>query len=140
LLQSENLNTVINRNSIHRVACTYWKTGDTTKANIYFNRQIDKCLAAIELKDNYYSSRNAFYDLAAVYAFQGERDKAYENLRIWSKRKRISSWMVVLPKSDPLFESIQNESEFQQIFRDLEVKYQAEHERVRQWLEENDMI
>jgi len=27
-----------------------------------------------------------------------------------------------------------------QIVRDVEAKYQAEHERVRQWLEENDML
>jgi len=31
-------------------------------------------------------------------------------------------------------------SEFQQIVRDVEAKYQAEHERVRQWLEENVVI
>jgi len=39
-----------------------------------------------------------------------------------------------------LFDSIRDEPEFQQIVRDLEAKYQAEHERVRQWLEENDML
>ena len=33
---------------------------------------------------------------------------------------------------DPLFDSIRNEPEFQQIVRDVEAKYQAEHERVRQ--------
>ena len=27
-----------------------------------------------------------------------------------------------------------------QIERDVEAKYQAEHERVRQWMEENDML
>jgi len=39
-----------------------------------------------------------------------------------------------------LFDSIRDEPEFQQIVRDLEAKYQAKHERVRQWLEENDML
>ena len=39
-------------------------------------------------------------------------------------------------KRDPLFNSIRNEPEFQQIARDVEAKYQAEHERVRKWLEE----
>ncbi len=33
-----------------------------------------------------------------------------------------------------------DEPEFQQIVRDVEAKYQAEHERVRKWLEENDML
>ena len=43
-------------------------------------------------------------------------------------------------KKDPLFNSIRDEPEFQQIVKDIEAKYQAEHERVRQWLEENDML
>jgi molybdopterin converting factor small subunit len=42
----------------------------------------------------------------------------------------------MLIKSDPLFNNIRNEPEFQQIVKDLEAKYQAEHERVRTWLEE----
>ncbi len=43
-------------------------------------------------------------------------------------------------KNDPLFDSIRDEPEFQQIVLDFEAKYQAEHERVRQWLEGNDML
>jgi hypothetical protein len=44
--------------------------------------------------------------------------------------------MVNLIKADPLFISIRDEPEFQQIVRDVEAKYQAEHERVRKWIEE----
>jgi hypothetical protein len=43
-------------------------------------------------------------------------------------------------KRDELFESIRNEPEFQQILKDIETKYQALHEQVRQWLEENEML
>jgi molybdopterin converting factor small subunit len=48
--------------------------------------------------------------------------------------------MVSLIKDDPLFESIRDEPEFQQIVRDVEAKYQAEHERVKKWLEEQGML
>jgi len=37
------------------------------------------------------------------------------------------------------FDSIRDEPEFQQIVSDIGTKYQAEHEKVRKWLEENDM-
>jgi hypothetical protein len=43
-------------------------------------------------------------------------------------------------KNDPLFDSIRDEPEFQQIVKEVEAKYQAEHERVMKWLEENDML
>ena len=46
----------------------------------------------------------------------------------------------MLIKNDPLFNSIRNEPEFQQIVRDVEAKYQAEHERVRKWLEEQGKL
>ena len=32
------------------------------------------------------------------------------------------------------------DSKFQQILGNVEAKYQAEHERVRKWLKENDML
>jgi hypothetical protein len=43
-------------------------------------------------------------------------------------------------KNDPLFDSIRDELEFQQIVQDIEAKYWAEQERVSKWLEENDML
>jgi hypothetical protein len=56
------------------------------------------------------------------------------------KRTVFPLWWVNLFKHDPLFNNLRDEPEFQQIVSDVEVKYQAEHERVRQWLEENDML
>jgi hypothetical protein len=49
-------------------------------------------------------------------------------------------WWAKLFRIDPFFDSIRDEPEFQQILNDVEAKYQAEHERVRQWLEENEML
>ena len=46
----------------------------------------------------------------------------------------------MLKQRDSLFESIRQEERFQQLVNDVEAKYQAEHERVRQWLEDNDML
>ena len=48
--------------------------------------------------------------------------------------------ITTLIKNDPIFDSIRNEPEFQQIVRDVEAKYQAEHERVKKWLEEQGML
>ena len=43
-------------------------------------------------------------------------------------------------KNDPIFNNIRDEPEFLKIKSELIAKYQAEHERVRQWLEENDLL
>ena len=81
-----------------------------------------------------------YYDLAATYAFIGEKDKAYYNLGNFTTGTMFNSLMVMYITNDPLFDNIRDEPEFQQIVRDVEAKYQAEHERVRKWLEENDML
>jgi hypothetical protein len=49
-------------------------------------------------------------------------------------------WWVSLVKHDPLFNSIRNEERFQKILQNVEAKYQAEHERVKKWLEEQGML
>jgi molybdopterin converting factor small subunit len=49
-------------------------------------------------------------------------------------------WIKQYFENDPLFNNIRNEPEFQQIVREVEAKYQAEHERVKKWLEEQEML
>jgi len=126
--------------TMHRLAYSYWQNGYKKEAEYYFNEQINYCLRMINLGRLMAQMLYPYYDLAGIYAFKGKKDKAYENLRIFNKKPIMSSWMVNLIKTDPLFNSIRNEPEFQQIVRDIEAKYQAEHERVRKWLEEQGML
>jgi tetratricopeptide (TPR) repeat protein len=124
----------------HRIAYAYWINGFEKEAEEYFDMQIEYCLGDINSNRIWASLYFTYYDLAGVYAFRGEKEKAYENLRIFNQIEEVPYWMPGLIRSDELFESIRDEPEFQQIVRDVEAKYQASHERVRQWLEGNDML
>jgi len=110
------------------------------KKRLNITLKVEYCNEEIELGRSSAREFYSYYDLAGVYAFRGEKDKAYENLRIFNQRKIEHMWMVRLIKNDPLLNSIRDEEEFQQIVRDVEAKYQAEHERVRKWLEEQGML
>jgi hypothetical protein len=59
---------------------------------------------------------------------------------MFSQIEPMNLYLVTIIKRDPLFDSIRDDPEFQQIDRDVEAKYQAEHEQIRQWLEENEML
>jgi tetratricopeptide (TPR) repeat protein len=122
---------------MNRLGYAYWMNGFYAEAEYYFDTMIEYYneLSLLGRKSN---SEN--YNLASIYAFRGEKDRAYENLRKFNEMERIPLWWLNLIRIDPLFDSIRDEPEFQQIVRDLEAKYQAVHERVRQWLEENDML
>ena len=137
---SKTLRTDWEIHTMHRLAYYYWQNGYKKEAEYYFNEQINYCNRMINMGRLIAQMLYPYYDLAGIYAFKEKRDKAYENLRIFNKRPIMSSWMVNLIKTDPLFNSIRNEPEFQQIVRDIEAKYQAEHERVRKWLEEQGML
>ena len=124
----------INYNNMHRIGYAYLKNGYEKEANFYFNMQMDYCNKII--KSRRPRIINAYYDRAGVYAQMGDKEKAYKDLRMVNKSQIQGLWMINLIKADPLFDSMRNEPEFQQIIRDVEAKYQAEHERVRKWLEE----
>ena len=131
---------IFNFNNMVDFGYVYWQNGYKEKAEYYFNEQIKYSNKMNELGRSHAQQKWTYYDLAAVYAFRGEKDKAYENLRIVNQRQMMPVWAVNMIKDDPLFDSIRDEPEFQQIVRDVEAKYQAEHERVRKWLEEQGML
>jgi TolB-like protein len=124
----------------HRIGYAYWKNGYKKGSEYYFNKQLDECNNQIKSRRPWSQLYFTYYDIAGVYAFRGDKDKAYKNLRIFNQRKVEPLWILSLIKNDPLFNSIRNEPEFQQIVSDTEAKYQAEHERVAKWLEEQGML
>jgi TolB-like protein/AraC-like DNA-binding protein/Tfp pilus assembly protein PilF len=117
-----------------RLGYEYFKCGYSKEADYYFNKQIETC------KDRLLSVRPGekiywLYPLAGIYACIGDKAKAYETLKTFNHARSFTLEWVTLLKTDPIFNSIRNEPEFQQIVSEVEAKYQAEHERVRKWLE-----
>ena len=127
-------------NMAHRLGYIYWQNGYINKAEYYFNEEIKYCKKTIELAREYSRTYNAYYDLAGVYAFRGDKKKALEYLRAYNQVRTTYQWMVMLIQTDPLLNSIRNEPEYRQIVRDIEAKYQAEHEKVGEWLEANNNL
>lgn len=133
----------INNNDLfgaHRIGWAYWQNGYKKEGQYYFKKQIEYCDKVQKMGRTNYDPLRPSYDLAATYAFMGDRINAYLYLKMWSKISVCPLWWLNCLKYDPLFVNISNEPEFQQIIRDVEAKYQSEHERVRKWLEENKML
>ena len=75
-------------------------------------------------------------DIACIYLLREEKSKTYKILEAFNQNKVMSLYDVESFKHDPIYDSIRDEREFQKILKDVETKYQAEHEKVRKWLEE----
>ncbi len=120
------------------IGYTYWMNGYKKEAEKWFIEQIRISEESLKLGRNY--SMDAYCDLASIYALTGQREKAYECLRNFSKNHLFPYFRIVWIQEDPMLNSIRNESEFRNIVKEMESKYQAERERVRKWLDEQEEI
>jgi len=122
------------------LAYVYLRNGFEKEADYHFRESVKHFNKVIE-QAGPETDQWTYYGLAEVYAYMGEKDKAYENLRMFVEKVQAHDRISIIRiKNDPLFDSIRDEPEFQHINRYIEAKCQAEHERVKQWLEENDML
>jgi len=125
----------VNLYSLPWMAYAYLQNGNTAESELYVNEQITLAREWIERRAS--SFEDNYLRLALVYAFTGDKENAYENLKLFNQMGMPTVHVMKL-RNDPLLDKIKDEPEFQQIVSEIEAKYQAEHERVRQWLEEND--
>ncbi len=123
----------------NRIGYLYSKLGDTKKADRYFKIAINNAEEAVRLNNTYAQWKFAHYDLAGIYAFLGDKEKAYQYLNEVNKRKIQPVWFLTMMKDDQLFESIRNEDRFQKILKAIESRTLAERDRVIKWLESEEM-
>jgi len=120
----------------HRIGYIYYKMSQYEEAEDYFKQQIKYSEESIRLNRFYSMMKHAHYDIAATYTFLGDKEKAYQHLDEFNTMDFFGLMLISFVKNDPMFISIHNEERFQNIVRDMETKNQAEHERVRKWMEE----
>jgi TolB-like protein len=124
-----------NLQTSHRVGFALWRAGKFEEAKKYLDQQIEYSDSIIQLDRDIAQWKGAYYDLALTYAFLGNKEKAYQYLDELNKGNTCQIRWITYLKYDPPLDSIRNEERFQKILQTYEAKYQAEHERVRKWLE-----
>jgi tetratricopeptide (TPR) repeat protein len=124
----------------HRIGYALIRAGKTKEGQSYLNQQIKYSQDNIKLSRTFAQRRAAHYDLAATYAYLGEKEKAYQYLEEFGKLNFYQKWWLSMAKNDPFFANIREEAQFQKLLQNMQAKHQAEHERVRKWLEEQRML
>ncbi len=104
------------------IAYVYLKNGQEDKAEYYFNQE--------NFSDHHQ---------AKIFAFKGEKEKAYDLLRKAFEDDWVPYFLIVEMNNDPLFDRLRGEPEFQQILNEFEAKAKAHNQSVKSWLEENDI-
>jgi TolB-like protein/AraC-like DNA-binding protein len=117
-----------------------WQKGRIKEAEGYINQVIQTNQESIKRGRFSAITKRAQYDLAELYTLLGNKEKAYYYLDEVNKKPAFPLWWVVSFKYVPYFDSIRQEPRFQSILKEVEAKYQAEHERVGKWLKEKGLL
>jgi tetratricopeptide (TPR) repeat protein len=127
--------------STQRIGYAFWHAGKKKEAEGYIYQQIK--FREEEIKKSRISpmvKKRALYGLAVCCSFLNEKEKAYQYLDEFTAINFNSAEHRVMYIYDPMLDNLRNEERFKKILQVLEAQYQAEHERVKKWLEENNML
>ena len=120
------------------IGYAFWQAGNHKEAQYYFDKSIKFYEAIIKLGRNI--DAYSYFTLAATYAFLGDHVKAYQYLDELDKSSYFNLDFIIDSKHSSMFAGLRNEARFQKIIQNMESRYQAEHERVRKWLEEQGQL
>jgi len=109
VIEDPDFNSVNLLLSLHRVGMAYWNSGSRDEGKKYFEQQIKALNEINALGRGSSDSVRTSYDLAAIYAFQGEKEKAYYLLENYVESSFYGLYGLNLIKRDPMFKSVRNE-------------------------------
>jgi class 3 adenylate cyclase/TolB-like protein len=107
------------------LAYAYWKLGKKKEAKKLFDEFLAQCEKVSKLNGD-----GEYYDVAAVYAVLGDKEKAYENLRKLDE----TGWLWALPwyiQYDHMFENLWQDEEFKKMVQRVTDQRARIRERLR---------
>jgi len=78
--------------------------------------------------------------LCVYYSWVGDRQRAIDNLRIFSENDRFNYWITLFLENDPLLEEISDHPEFHKILQVIDLKFWKDHEKIKKSLKEKKLL
>lgn len=115
----------------------YWLTGNDKEAKLIFNA-LSKFLQQL-IKTGINSGFDV-YSLAIIYSIEGDKNKAFEYLKMVNKSIRTENWCMMDMELNPAFKNIRPEPQFQEMLRESKSNWQEAHDQIYTWLKENNLL
>jgi len=109
----------------HRYAYALWQTGKYDSAELMFDIQIQEFEKELEL--GRIERNDPYYNLAGIYAFLGEEDKAIEYL----KKHKFTSGLEIYVEYDPLFTSLRDNQAFITIIENAKAEKELLRDKIK---------
>ena len=99
-----------------RIGYVFDKIGAQEAGRKFFYEHIDFCEESIKKNSGYARWYGlAYYDLAAIYAYNDKKDLAYQYLEQFSQQAFFAAWLVDLLQRDEMFETLRTEAKFKEL-------------------------
>jgi TolB-like protein/AraC-like DNA-binding protein len=113
---------------------TYLKNGMKEKADYHFKGSIKRAEDEIKLNSTDARTFESHFRLALIYAVLNDKQKSIQYLEMIKNTPSVPLNFVNDLKTNPMFDYVRNEPEFQKITSELEKKYLEEHEKIKKLL------
>ncbi|MCX2836522.1 helix-turn-helix domain-containing protein [Salinimicrobium sp. MT39] len=114
-----------------KIAMVYEKVGQKEEAKKYFKSFSEYC----EKDQSVYRNAN----LAVKFAYEGKKEEAIEQLKIFSGTDNYPYWFLMI-EQDPLFKNLKNNPEFKITVAKIKRRFWREHERMSLALESGGLL
>jgi TATA-binding protein-associated factor Taf7 len=111
----------------------YLTLGKKTESDYHFNQIFTNDRKRMEFGTNNIYSYASVYEMACIYSVQGEIDKALDHLQQYKNKDICPLWLITSLKNNPMLDNVRG-TEFKKILKELEFKYQKEHNHTKQFL------
>ena len=109
--------------------------GEKEKSKIEYYKILQNSVALSDTVFIPYSQKQrVYFQLSAIYAYLGQKEKAYECLTRLSSLNTVPAFLLRNIEEIPHYDDMRNEQQFQDILRDLQIKHKKEHDRIEKLL------
>ena len=115
------------------IGYVYYQLGKTEEAEKIFSEEIQKLQSNLDEENGL-----NYLELASIYAFQGDRDKALANLAEYAKQGFTFGYQDFI-LIDPFFESLRDDPEFKSIVKQAQQEKAALRNQVREMEERGEL-
>ena len=115
-----------------KIAVVYKKKGLNAQAAKFFNAYAEYC----EKDQSIYKSAS----MAVKYAYEGENDKAIEQLKVFATQDNYQYWVLLFLDTDPLIKPLKSHPEFNGIMQKIEDRFWEKQNKLKKLLEKKGLI
>jgi TolB-like protein/AraC-like DNA-binding protein/Tfp pilus assembly protein PilF len=115
-----------------KIAFVYQKKGLEAEAVKLFNAYAEYC----ENDESIYKGAS----MAVKYIFEGENDKAIEQLKIFSSQDNYQYWILLFQEIDPIMKPLKSHPEFNGVIQKIADRFWEKHNKLKKLLVKKGLI